>query len=431
MPELNRTSLLIRSSRIAFGVIASTFILTSCRNPSTDRSTTSTDTVTTNNYVPGSYGYDLQELRNFHPDLVELSDRNAKAKLIILPSYQARVMTSTAAGDIGQSFGWVNHELIASGDSMPHIHPYGGEERFWLGPEGGQFSIYFKKGVPFTYDNWQVPEEIDTERFSLVSASPSEAKFEKEMHLENYSGNALDLRVNRNIRLLSPGALDSLLGVAVSESVEKVGFETENIITNTGQHAWTKQSGMLSIWILSMLNASDSTTVAIPYVEGNDKQLGKVVTDDYFGKVPGDRLAVGNGLILFKADGNYRSKIGVSPKRAKPLVASYDAVNGVLTIAMFTLHPDGEYVNSKWEIQKDPFTGDAINSYNDGPVNGSQMGKLYEIESSSPGAPLKPGESLTHFHRTIHLKGEKEDLSRIAEKLLGTTLDQIAGGLGQ
>ena len=431
MPELNRTSLLIRSRRIAVGVIASTLLLTSCRNQTSDQSTLSTDTVTTKNYIPGSYGYDLQELRNYHPDLVELSDGNAKAKLIILPSYQARVMTSTAAGDIGQSFGWVNHKLIASGDSMPHIHPYGGEERFWLGPEGGQFSIYFKKGVPFTYDNWQVPKEIDTERFSLVSASSSEAKFEKEMHLENYSGNALDLRVNRNIRLLSSGALDSLLGVTISENVEKVGFETENIITNTGQNAWTKQSGMLSIWILSMLNASDSTTVAIPYVEGNDKQLGKIVTDDYFGKVPGDRLVVRNGLILFKADGNYRSKIGVSPKRAKPLVASYDAVNGVLTIAMFTLHPNREYVNSKWEVQKDPFTGDAINSYNDGPVNGSQMGKLYEIESSSSAAPLKPGESLTHFHRTIHLKGEKEELSRIAEKLLGTTIDKIAGGLGQ
>ena len=70
---------------------------------------------------------------------------------------------------------------------------------------------------------------------------------------------------------------------------------------------------------------------------------------------------------------------------------------------MFTLPGKGEYVNSKWEIQKDPFSGDAINSYNDGPVNGSQMGKWYEIESSSPAAALKSNESLTHYHRTIHI----------------------------
>ncbi|MGC3948090.1 MAG: hypothetical protein QM762_26875 [Chryseolinea sp.] len=431
MPELKYASLTIHNLRIAFGVIASLLILTSCRNQQTDQTNTTTDTVTAKTYIPGSYGYDLQELRSLHPDLVELSDQNAKAKIIILPAYQARVMTSTATGDIGQSFGWVNHKLISSGDTMPHMHAFGGEERFWLGPEGGQFSIYFKKGVPFTYDNWQVPKEIDTERFSLVSASPSEAKFEKDMHLENYSGNALELRVNRNIRLLSPGALDSLLGINVAAGIEKVGFETENIITNTGQNAWTKQTGMLSVWILSMMNASDSTTVAIPYVDGADKQLGKIVTDDYFGKVPSDRLAVRDGLILFKADGNHRSKIGVSPKRAKPIVASYDAVNGVLTIAMFTLHQSGEYVNSKWEVQKDPFTGDAINSYNDGPVNGTQMGKLYEIESSSPAAALKPGEALTHFHRTIHLKGGKQELSQIAEKLLGTSIDKITNGLGQ
>ncbi|MEJ1240399.1 DUF6786 family protein [Chryseolinea sp. T2] len=417
--------------RIAYAGVIATSLLISCRNKQPEQSTPSTDTVTTKTYIPGSYGYDLQELRGYHPDLVELSDRNGKAKIIILPGYQARVMTSTASGDIGQSFGWVNHKLIASGDSMPHMHAFGGEERFWLGPEGGQFSIYFRQGVPFTYDNWQVPKEIDTERFSLVNASPSEAKFEKDMHFENYSGNALELRVNRNIRLLSPGALDSLLGVSVPESIEKVGFETENIITNTGQGAWTKKTGMLSVWILSMMNASDNTTVVIPYADGNEKQLGKIVTDDYFGKVPSDRLAVGNGLILFKADGNYRSKIGVSPKRAKPFVGSYDAVNGVLTIAMFTLHQDGEYVNSKWEVQKDPFTGDAINSYNDGPVNGTQMGKLYEIESSSPAAALKAGESLTHFHRTIHLKGDKAELSRISEKLLGAPIDRITGGLAR
>ena len=175
-----------------------------------------------------------------------------------------------------------------------------------------------------------------------------------------------------------------------------------------------------------MMNASDSTTVAVPYVSGDDKQLGKVVTDDYFGKVPADRLVTKDGLILFKADGNYRSKIGVAPKRAKPVVASYDAENKVLTLAMFSLPSSGEYVNSKWEIQKDPFNGDAINSYNDGPVNGTQMGKLYEIESSSPAAALKPNEALIHFHRTIHLKGNESELDKVARKVLGVGVREIS-----
>ncbi len=409
---------------------ASAMLFLSCGPQQANQQTLSADTVMTR-YQPGTFGYDRQQLRLAHPDLIELSDIDKKSRVVIAPAYQARVMTSTAAGDEGYSFGWINHALIASGDSMPHIHAYGGEERFWLGPEGGQFSIYFKKGVPFEYANWQVPKEIDTERFNLVSASPLEARFEKDMHIENYSGTALDLKVNRDIRLLNSEAIANLLGVHIGGQVETVGFETSNTITNTGNAAWSRETGMLSVWILSMLNASDSTTVAIPYVAGDEKSLGKVVTDDYFGKVPSDRLGVTDHLILFKADGNYRSKIGVSPKRAKPVVASYDAAQKVLTIALFSLPSQGEYVNSKWEIQKNPFEGDAINSYNDGPVNGSQMGKLYEIESSSPAAALAPGASLTHRHTTIHLQGDIAELDKVAQKLLGVTVQSIAGGLSK
>jgi hypothetical protein len=175
-----------------------------------------------------------------------------------------------------------------------------------------------------------------------------------------------------------------------------------------------------------MLNASSQTTVAVPYKQGDTSSLGKIVTDDYFGKVPADRLKVDSGLILFKADANHRSKIGVSPKRALPFVASYDAVNNVLTIAQFTL-PGGvtDYVNSLWKIQDDPFAGDAVNAYNDGEIDGKQMGKFYEIESSSPAAALAPGKSIQHIHRTIHLKASKEDLDKISMKILGKPVDGI------
>ena len=378
-------------------------------------------------FAKGTFGYDLAFLKEYHNDLVLLHDASNKAQLIVLPAYQGRVMTSTAAGDGGLSFGWLNYDLISSGKKSEHIHAFGGEERFWLGPEGGQFSIYFKKGDEFTYNNWLVPKEIDTEPFTLVGSSADEARFEKEMHLENYSGTKFDLLVTRNVRLLSSAKVDSLLGIQVPGDLEVVAFETENILTNKGTSPWTKTSGMLSVWILSMMNASEQTTVAAPFKQGEEGKLGKVVTDDYFGKVPADRLKVTDRLILFKADGNYRSKIGISPERALPLVASYDATNGVLTIATFTLpEKHSGYVNSLWQIQKEPFKGDAVNSYNDGPVNGAQMGKLYEIESSSPAADLAPGKSLTHYHRTIHLKGSREALDVVSMKLLAVGVDSLA-----
>jgi len=376
-------------------------------------------------FMKGTFGYDLDFLKQYHKDIVVLGD-STNAQVIVAPAYQGRVMTSTAEGNKGLSFGWINHDLIASGKNTEHMNAFGGEERFWLGPEGGQFSIYFKKGVEFKFDNWFVPKEIDTEPFQLVSSTKDEATFEKEMHLENYSGNKFDLTVNRTIRLLDRSSINKALGVDVPENLLAVAFESDNSVTNKGENAWDKKTGMLSIWILSMFNASNQTTVAVPYKQGDSALLGKIVTDDYFGKVPADRLKVDNGLMLFKADANHRSKIGVAPKRALPIVASYDAVNNVLTFAQFSL-PDGatEYVNSLWKLQDDPFAGDAVNSYNDGPIDGKQMGKFYEIESSSPAAALAPGKSVQHIHRTIHLQGSKEELNKISVKVLGVGVDAI------
>jgi hypothetical protein len=378
--------------------------------------------------IKGTFGYDLQFLKKYHKDLILLGDESdAGAQIIILPAYQGRVMTSTAEGDGGMSFGWINYELVDSNREEEHFHAFGGEERFWLGPEGGQFSIYFKKGDPFDFDHWYVPKAIDTEPFILVSASKTEANFQREISLKNYTGFEFNLRVTRNIRLLSKTEIPLLLGVSIPENLQIVGFESNNSITNTGNTPWTKETGLLSIWILSMFNAGDKTTIAVPYKQGNEADLGKIVTDDYFGKVPMDRLKIKNGFIFLKADANYRSKIGVSPNRALPILASFDGVNKVLTIAQFSLpeYP-ADYVNSLWEMQENPFDGDVVNAYNDGLIDGKQMGKFYELESSSPAATLNVGESVLHLHRTIHLKGNIKELDEVTQMLLGIHLSEFS-----
>jgi hypothetical protein len=378
--------------------------------------------------IKGTFGYDLKFLKKYHKDLILLGDESdTGAQIIILPAYQGRVMTSTAEGNGGMSFGWINYELIDSNREEEHFHAFGGEERFWLGPEGGQFSIYFKKGDPFDFDHWYVPKAIDTEPFILVSASKTEANFQREISLKNYAGFEFNLRVTRNIRLLSKTEIPLFLGVPISENLQIVGFESNNSITNTGNTPWTKETGLLSIWILSMFNAGDKTRIAIPYKQGNEADLGKIVTDDYFGKVPMDRLKIKNGFIFLNADSNYRSKIGVSPNRALPILASFDGVNKVLTIAQFSLpeYP-ADYVNSLWEMQENPFDGDVVNAYNDGLIDGKQMGKFYELESSSPAATLNVGESVLHLHRTIHLKGNIKELDEITQTLLGIHLSEFS-----
>ena len=367
-----------------------------------------------------------------HTEIIVLSDPSGNGKVVVTPKLQGRIMTSTAGGDEGLSYGWINRELIASGKTQEHINVYGGEDRFWLGPEGGQFSVFFAKGAPFDLAHWFTPAPFDTEPFDLVSQARDRVAPEKEMRLTNYSGTTFQVSVRRLIRLLRPHEVWKALGVAAVPGVKMVAFQSDNWITNKGTQPWTRQTGLLSIWILGMFNPSPSTTVVIPFQTGPDATLGRVVNDRYFGKVPEDRLVVKDGVLYFSADGKHRGKIGLNNNRAKPLLGSYDAKNRVLTLVQYTL-PKGKvpYVNSMWEIQKDPFAGDAVNSYNDGPPapGAKPLGPFYELETSSRAAMLTPGRVLEHLHRTIHFEGSEGDLDKIARATLGVSLGEIKGAL--
>lgn len=371
----------------------------------------------------GTFGYDVDFLSK-HQETILLKEGDAQ--LVICPAYQGRVMTSSSNGLSGLSYGWLNYELISSGKTVDKINAVGGEDRFWLGPEGGQFSIFFKKGDQFNLDDWQTPAVIDTETYELVSKNSTSAVFEKEFSIENYSGNVLKLKVDRTISLLSASALNDVLSIEMQDNLDAVAYSSSNTITNTGDAAWTMETGALSIWILGMFNPSPSMTILIPFKEGSASELGQKVNDTYFGKVPADRLIVGDGILYFKGDGQYRSKIGLNPKRALPLMGSYDEENKLLTIVHYS-KPEGvtDYVNSMWELQDEPFAGDAANSYNDGPVDGNALGPFYELESSSPAAFLESGQSMDHKHTTIHIRGEEPELDVVIQQVFGVSLSEV------
>jgi hypothetical protein len=80
-----------------------------------------------------------------------------------------------------------------------------------------------------------------------------------------------------------------------------------------------------------------------------------------------------------------------------------------------------------WELQEEPYRGDVVNSYNDGPPepDAKPLGPFYELETSSPAAKLGVGGTVTHIHRTIHLTGPEDALNPIALKLLGVSIADI------
>jgi hypothetical protein len=380
-----------------------------------------------------SFGDDVSFLQK-HTPIIVLSDRVGQAKIAVSPAWQGRVMTSTAGGDAGASFGWINRELIASEKLQPHINVFGGEDRFWLGPEGGQYSLFFAKGAKFELRDWFTPVAIDTMPYEVAKRSKSSATFRATFAVTNYSGTRFEVKVNREVKLLTAKTASEKLGLKTGKALNLVAYETINKITNAGKQPWEKQTGLLSVWILGMFNPSPATTIVVPVKPGPESELGVKVTSDYFGTVPADRLVVKHDVVYFSGDGNYRSKIGINPKRSKSVLGSYDAANKVLTIVQFT-QPEGvtDYVNSLWKIQENPFGGDAANSYNDGvPSPGAKpLGPFYEMESSSPAAALQPDQSLTHVHRTIHLSGAEKSLNAVARATLGVSLQEIQDAFEQ
>ncbi|HVU26111.1 MAG TPA: DUF6786 family protein [Opitutus sp.] len=367
-----------------------------------------------------------------HTDTIVLHDGAGKVKVVVAPAWEGRVMTSTAGGDDGASYGWINRELIASGKLVPHMNAFGGEDRFWMGPEGGQFSIFFAPGVPFDFEHWFTPAIFDTLPFKVVRRTDDAAVFAAKFGLTNYSGTHFAVEVQRTVRLIDPAAAWGELGVPAAEGVSLAGFATDNRITNAGDQPWTKATGLLSVWILGQFTPSPSTTIVVPIKPGPADELGTKVTSNYFGEVPPERLVVRDDVMFFKGDGKYRSKIGVNPRRSRAILGSYDAEHNVLSIVQFN-QPAGatDYVNSLWKLQDNPFGGDAENSYNDGPTEsgGKPLGPFYEMETSSPAAALAPGASLTHTHRTYHLSGPRGELDKIARATLGVSLSEIEAAL--
>jgi hypothetical protein len=372
-----------------------------------------------------------------HTKVVELTD--GAARVLICPEYQGRVMTSTCNGEDGASLGWINRRFIEEGKPSRQFNNYGGEDRIWLSPEGGQFSLWFAPGAKQEFANWYTPPALNEGAFQVAPDSSSTLiSMKRKMKLTNAAKTDFDLDVKRVVGLINAEVFGNMFGAFAAKALtdgnlKLVGFVTDNTVTNRGP-AMHKESGLVSIWILSMMNSSPETVIIVPYRAGSERELGPVVKADYFGSVPPERLKITPEAVLFRGDSHYRSKIGTSQRRVKPVAGSIDFQAHVLTVVKFDVPSNPVehlYLNNAWELpQKNPFVGDVLNSYNDGPP--ASLGAFYEIESLSPAAELGVGsehpaswQSLRHRHVTYHIHGDLTALARIAKITLGVDLDKV------
>jgi len=372
----------------------------------------------------GSFGYDRQFLSKFDSVII-LKNNSHQSQVIVSAKYQGKVFTSTANGDTGRSFGWINYKAFT--DTMnPHMNAYGGENRLWLGPEGGPYSLFFNKGTEMIFQNWKTPAPFDTEAWNVVNRDSVSVELQKAMQLHNYKGTLFRLTIDRTITILNSNQIASLIKTEINDSVQAVGYRTDNRLTNNGDSTWNELTGMPCIWILDMFTPSPSTAIVIP-LDTTNRTYSKAVTTNYFGEIPPERIKIENSIVFFKADGKSRGKLGVHPTHASNVAGSYDAASNILTVTFFDVVQKGRYLNQEWTTTKPNFSGDAVNAYNDGPLkDGTQMGPFYEIESVSPAAFLQPGGTLSHQHTVLHFTGSKSNLDKISRSVFGISLGEVS-----
>ena len=186
-------------------------------------------------------------------------------------------MTSTTGGDKAPSFGWLGREAIASGTYQPHMNVFGGEDRFWLGPEGGQYALYFKPGDPFDLPHWQTPAPFDWEPWDIADQSAGHVRFHKRMSLVNYAGTPFDIDVERTVRLLR--------GRRDQRARRRAGRRPARRL-RVRQHRDQRRraavdagvADCVSIWILGQFLPTPETTIAIPFAPGPNRRWDRSST---------------------------------------------------------------------------------------------------------------------------------------------------------
>lgn len=366
-------------------------------------------------YQKGTFGYDFSFLKK-HIDPIILS--NSNSKIIVSPKLQGRVLSSTSNGMFGKSYGWLNYKLIESEKFRVGGNGFGGEDRFWLGPIGSKFSLYYN-GKEIESDNWYVPKAIDIETYNVVKKTTSEIEFEKKLKLVNNINTNFNIKLNRQIKLFSISEIEKDLEIEISKNIKVVGFQSKNSIENIGND-WIEKNGIIAPWILGMFQGTHKSIGIFPV---NKKENDSLTIQKYLAEIDKDKLVCSDSAVFYKTDGAYRSKIGINKINAKPIFGNIDFKNKVLTIITFKFNNKGNYLNCDEYNHSELYKGDVVSCYNN--ISENNVSTFFELESAASAKVLKNGERNIHWHNTYHFEGPMTDLEHIAKKLLGVSLKAL------
>ena len=361
-------------------------------------------------YPKDTFGHAINRLQAIE-GLEVLEEGNAM--IAVSGKYQGRILTSTAKGRIGKSYGWVNWDLIEQEEHSSSMAGLGGESRLWFAPEWGKYSLCFKAEEEHTDENLQRPKDLNTKQFTAIARTKNSLTYGGQMQFTNDQNFVFDLQVERTIALLPKAAIEKTVGFSLSKEIDFVGFSAETSIENIGTQAFQKETGLIAIWEVGCMLTSPDTVIILPL-----SQPTEAITE-YFTPI-GDRMQIKDQVVYYKGDALGINKIGILPQHCKNVMGSYSPSNQQLNIVTFTFEKEGLFVNSL-PHNKAPYKGDVINIF-----NGEQSDEIdlpfYEFESISSAKELAPTEKMLHRQTTYHFEGTIAALDEIAQKVLGVSL---------
>jgi len=116
------------------------------------------------------------------------------------------------------------------------------EDRLWLGPEAGQFGLWFRAGEPFTLNAFRTPAGFNSGPFKVLNASAEAVTMTRQFSVTNYAGTSFDCSVRRVVQLLDEEMAASALSAPLPADLYWAGFETINSLSHQRQRHSTVYS---------------------------------------------------------------------------------------------------------------------------------------------------------------------------------------------
>jgi hypothetical protein len=360
------------------------------------------------------YTQDVERLRSQHGTVIELQAGNRR--VAVVPGQLGAVADWTNDGDHGLSLAYVSQQSDILGG-----------EHLWLGPEGGSCSVFFAPGQEQNRSNWRPPftpaaMKFTTSRGKLITMS-------SEMTVTSCRGVPFECGITRAVEILDPPQAGRDFGLkSLRADVGAVAWQITNTLENRDQRAWSLETGgLICLWDLVQLPQSGRCVSIAPFRDGPENELGPLPTRDYFDPLSDEEAVIVSekNCMVLRNRGGRRGKRGVSGRRSRGVMGSYDALAGVLTLIRVTEETAGgepSWLNNHWG-SGEAFGGDALQFYTDPNPTGATG--LFELEGFGQAALLAHGEKISLNLELLQVLGSQQELSDCAGQVFGLALKEI------